>query len=62
MVLLFASIVIKYVDRGNLVIAAVPLKRQFGLSPVPIGALLSAFLWTTRCFKYRVDTRWSASG
>src|SRR5581483_4220219 len=44
--LLFAAMLVNYVDRGNLSIAAVPLMREFGMSPAAMGALLSAFFWT----------------
>jgi MFS transporter, ACS family, D-galactonate transporter len=44
--LLFLAILINYVDRGNLSIAAVPLMRDFGISPAAMGALLSAFFWS----------------
>jgi ACS family D-galactonate transporter-like MFS transporter len=44
--LLFAAILVNYIDRGNLSIAAVPLMRDFGVSPPAMGTLLSAFFWT----------------
>ena len=44
--LLFAAILINYIDRGNLSIVAVPLMRDFGVSPPAMGTLLSAFFWT----------------
>ena len=44
--LLFAAILVNYIDRGNLSIAAVPLMHDFGMSPVAMGTLLSAFFWT----------------
>lgn len=45
-VLLFVAMLVNYVDRGNLSIAAVPLMREFGISPAAMGALLAAFFWT----------------
>ncbi len=45
-VLLFIGMLVNYVDRGNLSIAAVPLMREFGITPTAMGTLLSAFLWT----------------
>jgi MFS family permease len=45
-VLLFVAMLVNYVDRGNLSIAAVPLMREFGIAPAAMGALLSAFFWT----------------
>jgi ACS family D-galactonate transporter-like MFS transporter len=44
--LLVTSAIINYVDRSNLSIAAPALQRQFDLSPIQIGTLLSAFFWT----------------
>ncbi|HWB32203.1 MAG TPA: MFS transporter [Acidobacteriaceae bacterium] len=44
--LLVLSVVINYVDRSNLALAAQPIQREFTLSPVQYGELLSAFSWT----------------
>ncbi|MEP6536847.1 MAG: MFS transporter [Bryobacteraceae bacterium] len=44
--LLFAAVLVNYVDRGNLSVVAVPLMKDFGISTVSIGTLLSAFFWT----------------
>ena len=44
--LLVISAIINYVDRSNLSIAAPEIQRQFALSPIQIGTLLSAFFWT----------------
>ncbi len=44
--LLFLGILINYVDRGNLSIVAVPMMREFGISPKAMGILLSAFFWS----------------
>src|SRR5262245_62613768 len=44
--LLFAAMLVNYVDRGNLSIVAVPLMRDFGIGPTAMGTLLSAFFWT----------------
>jgi MFS family permease len=44
--LLFVGMLVNYVDRGNLSIVAVPLMREFGISPAAMGTLLSAFFWT----------------
>lgn len=44
--LLTASVIINYVDRSNLSIAATLVQRQLGLSPLQIGSLLSAFFWS----------------
>jgi ACS family D-galactonate transporter-like MFS transporter len=45
-VLLFIAVLINYVDRGNLSVAAVPMMRDFRISPAIMGTLLSAFFWT----------------
>lgn len=44
--LLFAGMVINYVDRGTLSIAAVPVMKDFQVSPAAMGTLLSAYLWS----------------
>ncbi len=44
--LLVLSAIINYVDRSNLSIAAPVIQRQFSLSPIQIGSMLSAFFWT----------------
>jgi MFS family permease len=45
-VLLVLSVVINYIDRGNLSVAAPVLKLELGLSPERMGVLLSAFFWS----------------
>jgi len=44
--LLVASVVINYVDRSNLSLAVPTLEKQFGISSLQAGELLSAFFWT----------------
>jgi ACS family D-galactonate transporter-like MFS transporter len=44
--LLSVSVLINYVDRGTLAIAAPLLKEDLHLSPSQLGVLLSAFFWT----------------
>jgi len=44
--LLTLSILINYVDRSNLSIAAPLLKDELGISNTQLGTLLSAFFWT----------------
>jgi ACS family D-galactonate transporter-like MFS transporter len=44
--LLFAAVLINFVDRGNLSVAAVPLMKELQLSPPAMGVLLSVFFWT----------------
>jgi len=64
--LLFAGVLINYIDRGNLSIAAVPIMRELRISTVGIGVTLSAFFWTYLLFQipagYFVDRtglKWS---
>ncbi len=49
--LVFAGILISYIDRGNLSIAADSIMRDFRLSPASMGVLLSAFFWTYGAFQ-----------
>jgi MFS transporter, ACS family, D-galactonate transporter len=44
--LLVASVIINYVDRSNLSLAVPLIQRQFALSLLQVGSLLSAFFWT----------------
>jgi ACS family D-galactonate transporter-like MFS transporter len=44
--LLFVAVLINFVDRGNLSVAAVPLMKELELSPEAMGVLLSVFFWT----------------
>lgn len=46
MTLVFFGIMINYVDRGNLGIAAPSIMRDFRISPATMGIVLSAFFWT----------------
>jgi MFS family permease len=45
-ILLFASVVICYIDRSNLSVAAPLLKDELGIPASKLGVLLSAFFWT----------------
>ncbi len=49
--LVFLGILISYVDRGNLSIAAESIMRDFRLTPASMGVLLSAFFWTYALFQ-----------
>ena len=49
--LIFFGIVISYVDRGNLGIAAPSIMQEFGFDPASMGLLLSAFFWTYAIFQ-----------
>jgi MFS transporter, ACS family, D-galactonate transporter len=46
MALLFVTVVINYLDRSNLSIAAPSIAGDFGLHPVQLGLVFSAFGWT----------------
>jgi ACS family D-galactonate transporter-like MFS transporter len=46
MVLLFITVVINYLDRSNLSIAAPALTAELGLDPAHVGLVFSAFGWT----------------
>jgi MFS family permease len=50
-VLLSFSVLINYVDRGTLSIAAPILKDDLHLSPSQLGVLLSSFFWTYAAFQ-----------
>src|SRR5262245_21177658 len=45
-ILLHFAILINYVDRSNLSIAAPTLTKELNLSPAQLGVLLSAFFYT----------------
>ena len=49
--LVFVGIVISYIDRGNLSIAAPSMMRDFRIAPGTMGVLLSAFFWTYSAFQ-----------
>jgi ACS family glucarate transporter-like MFS transporter len=44
--LIFLAVIINYIDRIALSIAAKPIVSEFGFSPVQMGYLFSGFLWT----------------
>ena len=54
--LIFFGIVISYIDRGNLGIAAPSIMRDFGFSTASMGMLLSAFFWTYGAFQIPAGT------
>ena len=47
---LFVMMLISYVDRINLSVAAGPISRAYGLDTIAMGYLLSAYLWTYLIF------------
>jgi MFS family permease len=51
MALLFTGILISYMDRGNLSVAAPAIMKEFGFAPARMGVLLSAFFWTYSLFQ-----------
>ncbi|MBV8820237.1 MAG: MFS transporter, partial [Acidobacteriaceae bacterium] len=67
--LIFTGILISYIDRGNLGIAAPAIMRDFGFEPAAMGMLLSAFFWTYALFQIpagavvdRLGIRWVYAG
>ncbi|HET6501411.1 MAG TPA: MFS transporter [Amycolatopsis sp.] len=60
---MFVLMLVSYVDRINLSIAAKPIANAYGLSTIAVGYLLSAYLWTYLVFLiplgFAVD-RWGA--
>src|SRR5580658_7688391 len=44
--LLFAVVIINYMDRIALSVASKSIAAEFGFSPIQMGYLFSAFLWT----------------
>jgi MFS family permease len=63
--LLSLSVLINYIDRSNLSIAAELIKGELRLSDLQVGTLLSAFFWTYGCMQIpagwladRFDVKW----
>ncbi|HET8966915.1 MAG TPA: MFS transporter, partial [Candidatus Acidoferrum sp.] len=54
LILLGLAIVINYVDRGNLSIAAPVIKNELQLSPTQLGLLFSAFFYTYTALQFVV--------
>jgi ACS family D-galactonate transporter-like MFS transporter len=46
MLLLFVTVVINYLDRSNLSVAAPLLAKDLAIEPARMGLILSAFGWT----------------
>lgn len=64
-VLLAICLLINYIDRGNLSIAAPLLKDELGISASQLGILLAAFFWTYTAMQFvvgwlvdRFDVNW----
>ena len=49
--LLFVNVVINYMDRSNLAVAASAISEDYQFSPVQMGLLFSAFSWTYLAFQ-----------
>ncbi|MDR6570666.1 MFS transporter [Chitinophaga ginsengisegetis] len=49
--LIFVNVVINYMDRSNLAVAASEIDKEFGLTPVQLGLVFSAFSWTYLVFQ-----------
>lgn len=69
LVLLVASVVINYIDRGSLSTAAPLLGSEIALSPGQLGVLLSGFFWTYSTLQVaagwlvdRYDVKWVMAG
>src|SRR5579862_7696783 len=63
--LLSLSVLINYIDRSNLSIAAPLIKDELGISPAQLGVLLSAFFWVYALMQIpagwlvdRFDVKW----
>jgi MFS transporter, ACS family, D-galactonate transporter len=52
LILLALAVLINYVDRGNLALAAPLLKVQWGTTPSQLGLLLSGFFWTYTALQF----------
>lgn len=46
LILLVASILLNYIDRSNLSLAAPVIQKEFSLSPIEMARLFAAFFWT----------------
>ncbi|GEA13314.1 MFS transporter [Alteromonas sp. KUL49] len=44
--LIFISVVINYMDRTNISVAASAMTKELGLTPIQMGLIFSAFAWT----------------
>ena len=64
LVLLVLAVLINYVDRGNLALAAPLLKAEWGMTASQLGILLSAFFWTYTALQFVMGLfvdRWGAN-
>lgn len=51
LLLIFVNVVINYMDRSNLAVAASEIDKEFKLTPVQLGLIFSAFSWTYLAFQ-----------
>ncbi|WP_276167020.1 MFS transporter [Zobellia alginiliquefaciens] len=49
--MVFVTVVINYLDRSNISVAAFAMKEDIGLSNVQMGYVFSAFAWTYACLQ-----------
>ncbi len=64
LILLVVSLLINYVDRGNLALAAPLLKMEWGTTATQLGILLSCFFWTYTALQFVMGhfvDRWGAN-
>jgi MFS family permease len=64
LILLVVALLINYVDRGNLALAAPLLKIEWGMTASQLGILLSAFFWTYTALQFVMGLfvdRWGAN-
>jgi MFS family permease len=64
LILLVVALLINYVDRGNLALAAPLLRIEWGMTPSQLGMLLSAFFWTYTALQFVMGLfvdRWGAN-
>ena len=54
LILLLLAVLINYVDRSNLALAAPLLKVEWGLSASQLGILFSTFFWTYMTLQFAV--------
>ena len=65
LVLLVAAVIINYIDRGNLALAAPLLKAEWGFSASQLGILFSAFFWSYTLMQFAIGwlvDRFSVNG
>jgi MFS transporter, ACS family, D-galactonate transporter len=63
--LLTVSVIVNYIDRGNLSTAASLLKDELGLTTSQLGILLSSFFWAYAAFMVVAGwlaDRWDVNG